>query len=169
MTSVTVTPDSTATVNKSRVSKLDIKLCTLDEVKGKLDLLFLEHYEEIARNKEIMKLKPNYPMYYATEKVGALFIHVAMQNDVFVGYSINFVSNHFHYADLKYCQNDVLFIKKEFRGGRVGLKLMKVTEQHAKSLGCKLMLWHCKENTPLNQILPRLNYGVQDIIYSKEI
>ena len=169
MTSVTVTPDSTATVNKSRVSKLEIKLCTLADIEGKTDSLFEEHYEEVARNKEVMVLKPNWPMYYATEKVGALFIHVAMQNDVFVGYSINFVSNHFHYADLKYCQNDVLFIKKEFRGGRVGLKLMKVTEQHAKSLGCKLMLWHCKENTPLNQILPRLNYGVQDIIYSKEI
>ena len=169
MTSVTVSTDSTATVDKSRVPKTIIKLCTVDEVKGKLDLLFLEHYKEIARNKGIMKLKPNYPMYYATEKVGALFIQVAVQRNVFIGYSINFVSNHFHYADLKYCQNDVLFIKKEYRGGRVGLRLMKATEKHAKSLGCKLMLWHCKENTPLNQILPRLNYGVQDIIYSKEL
>ena len=47
---------------------------------------------------------------------------------VFIGYSINFVSNHLLYADLKYCQNDLLFIKKEFRGGRVGLKFMKATE-----------------------------------------
>ena len=166
---MTVTPDSPATVDKSRVSKTEIKLCTLDDIKGKTDSLFEEHYTEIARNKELMVLKPNWPMYYATEKMGALFIHVATQNDVFIGYSINFVSNHFHYADLRYCQNDVLFIKKEFRGGRVGLKLMKATEKHARSLGCKLMLWHCKENTPLNKILPRLNYGVQDIIYSKEL
>ena len=69
MNSVTVSPDSTATVDESRVSKTEIKLCTVDEVKGKLDLLFLEHYKEIARNKEIMKLKPNSPMYYATEKM----------------------------------------------------------------------------------------------------
>jgi GNAT superfamily N-acetyltransferase len=169
MTSVTVTNEPACNVNESRVPKTQIKLCTLDDIKGKTDSLFEEHYEEVARNKEIMVLKPNWPMYYATEKVGALFIHVATQDDEFIGYSINFVSNHFHYADLKYCQNDVLFIKKEFRGGRVGLRLMKATETHAKSLGCKLMLWHCKEKTPLNEILPRLKYGVQDIIYSKEL
>jgi GNAT superfamily N-acetyltransferase len=169
MTSVTVTNESTCSVNESRVPKTQIKLCTLADIDGKTDSLFQEHYEEIARNKEIMVLKPNWPQYYAVEKAGALFIHVATQDDEVIGYSINFVANHFHYADLKYCQNDVLFIKKEFRGGRLGLRLMKATEKHAKSLGCKLMLWHCKPNTPLNEILPRLNYGVQDVIYSKEI
>ena len=71
--------------------------------------------------------------------------------------------------NLKYAQNDVLFIKKEFRGGRIGLRLMKVTEDYAKSLGCKVMLWHAKEDTTLAALLPRLKYGVQDIIFSKEL
>ncbi len=169
MPSVTVTADPTATVSESRVSKPEIKLCTIADIEGRTDSLFQEHYEEIARNKEVMKLKPNRPMYYALEETGALFLHVATQDDEVIGYSINIVQHHLHYADLKYCQNDVLFIKKEFRGGRIGLRLMKATENHAKSLGCKLMLWHCKPDTPLNEILPRLKYGVQDVIYSKEI
>ena len=46
---------------------------------------------------------------------------------------------------------------------------MKVTEEHAKSLGCKLMLWHAKEDTTLCALLPRLKYGVQDIVFSKEL
>ena len=169
MPSVTVTASDACTLDESRVSKPEIKLCTLADIEGYTDHLFEEHYEEIARNKEIMKLKPNWPMYYSLEEIGALFLHVATQGDEFIGYSINIVQHHLHYADLKYCQNDVLFIKKEFRGGRIGLRLMKATENHAKSLGCKLMLWHCKPNTPLNEILPRLKYGVQDVIYSKEI
>ena len=74
-----------------------------------------------------------------------------------------------HYADLKYSQNDVLFIKKEFRGGRIGLRLMKITEDYAKALGCKVMLWHAKEHTTLSTLLPRLKYGVQDIVFSKEL
>jgi len=169
MTSVTVTNESVCSVNKSRVPKTEIRLCTLDEFKVKADPLFQEHYEEIALRKDLMELKPNWPMYDALDQSGSLFIYLAMQGDVCIGYSMNLVANHLHYADLKYSQNDVLFIKKEFRGGRIGLRLMKTTEEHAKSLGCKVMLWHAKERTTLAALLPRLKYGVQDIIFSKEL
>ena len=169
MSGVTVTKETTATVNESRVPKTEIRLCTLDEFKVVADPLFEEHYEEIARNKQVMKLKPNWPSYHAVDKIGWLFIYLAMQNDVCIGYSMNIMMHHLHYADLKVCQNDVLFVKKEFRGGRLGLRLLKVTEDHARSEGCKLMLWHAKENTALAKLLPKLKYGVQEIMYSKEI
>ena len=169
MTSVTVTNESACNVNKSRVPKTEIRLCTLDEFKVKADPLFQEHYEEIALRKDLMELKPNWPLYDALDQSGSLFIYLAMQGDVCIGYSMNLVANHLHYADLKYSQNDVLFIKKEFRGGRIGLRLMKITEEHAKSLGCKVMLWHAKERTTLAALLPRLKYGVQDIMFSKEL
>ncbi len=169
MTSVTVTNESACTVNKSRVSKPTIELATLSDWKDKASPLFQEHYEEIARNKELMQLNVNWPLYEALDKKQILFVYLAMQDNVCIGYSLNIVINHLHYADLFYAQNDVLFVKKEFRGGRLGLRLIKVTEDHAKSLGCKLMLWHAKENTALAKLLPRLKYGVQEIMYSKEI
>ena len=169
MTSVTVTNKSTATVNESRVPKTEIRLCTYDEFKVLGDPLFEEHYEEIARNKQVMKLKPNYQLYEALNSTGWLFIYVAMRDDVCIGYSMNIMMHHLHYADLRIAQNDILFVKKEFRGGRLGLRLLKATEDHASSEGCKLMLWHAKENTALAELLPKLKYGVQEIMYSKEI
>ena len=76
MTSVTVSTDSTATVNESRVPKTEIRLCTLDEFKVLAEPLFEEHYEEIARNKQVMKLKPNWPMYESVDnKVLFFFIY----------------------------------------------------------------------------------------------
>ena len=169
MPSVTVTASDACTVDRNRTPKTELRLCTLDEFKVKADPLFQEHYEEIALRKDLMELKPNWPMYEALDQSGVLFIYLAMQDDVCIGYSMNIVTNHLHYADLRYSQNDVLFIKKEFRGGRIGLRLMKVTEDHARSLGCKVMLWHAKEDTTLAKLLPRLKYGVQDVIYSKEL
>ena len=169
MTSVTVTNKTTATVNESRVPKTEIRLCTYDEFVVLADPLFEEHYEEIARNKQIMKLKPNYQLYEALNSTGWLFIYVAMRDDVCIGYSMNIMMHHLHYADLRIAQNDILFVKKEFRGGRLGLRLLKVTEDHARSEGCKLMLWHAKENTALAKLLPKLKYGVKEIMYSKEI
>ena len=166
---MTVTPSSTCTLEKNGASKTDIRLCTLDEFVALAEPLFQEHYDEIARNKEVMVLKPNMPMYEAVDRNGFLFIYVAMQNDVCIGYSMNIIMHHFHYADLRITQNDILFVKKEFRGGRLGLRLLKKTEDHARSEGCKLILWHAKENTTLANLLPKLKYGVQEIMYSKEI
>ena len=67
---MTVSPDSTATVNESRVPKTEIRLCTLDEFKVLAEPLFEEHYEEIARNKQVMKLKPNWPLYDTMNATG---------------------------------------------------------------------------------------------------
>ena len=169
MTSVTVTNESACSVNESRVPKTEIRLCTLDEFKVLANPLFEEHYEEIARNKQVMKLKPNWQLYDQMDATGWLYIYLAMQGDVCIGYSMNIMMYHLHYADLRIAQNDVLFVKKEFRGGRLGLRLLKATEDHARSEGCKLMLWHAKENTALDKLLPKLKYGVQEIMYSKEI
>jgi len=169
MTSVTVTKESTCNLDRSRVPKTEIRLCTLDEFKVLANPLFEEHYEEIARNKQVMKLKPNWQLYDQMNATGWLYIYLAMQGDVCIGYSMNIMMYHLHYADLRIAQNDVLFVKKEFRGGRLGLRLLKATEDHARSEGCKLMLWHAKENTALDKLLPKLKYGVQEIMYSKEI
>lgn len=82
MTSVTVSTDSTATVNKSRVSKTEIKLATVDEMLAEASILFEEHYEEIARNKQVMVLKPDEITYRKSEEMGSIFILSARQDDV---------------------------------------------------------------------------------------
>lgn len=169
MTSVTVTKEAAGTVDKSRVSKPTIELATLADWKAKAEPLFQEHYEEIARNKDLMKLNVNWPLYEELNDKQALFVYLAMRDNVCIGYSLNLITSHLHYADLMYALNDVLFVKKEFRGGRLGLQLIKATEDHARSLGCKMLLWHAKENTALAKLLPKLKYGVQEIMYSKEI
>ena len=169
MTSVTITDKSKGIVDECRVPTTTIELSTLEDIKGVIESLFEEHYEEIARNKQIMKLKPNWDVYHKAEDLGTLFTYLAKKEGKCVGYSSNMIGNHLHYADLLYCQNDLLFVSKEHRGGSLGIKLMKATEKHAKLLGCKLMLWHAKQDTTLAQMLPRLKYGVQDIVFSKEL
>ena len=148
---------------------IDIRPATVDEMLVEAYALFEEHWDEIALNKDVMVLKPYEEKYRAAEEQGTIFILAAWQDDVLIGYSVNFVTNHLHYADMKLCSNDLLFVKKEYRQGRAGMKLMKDTEAKAKSLGCQLMLWHAKESTPLADILPRMKYRVQDIIFSKEL
>jgi len=129
--------------------------------------LFKEHYEEIALNKSVMKLLPNWERYHALEQSGLLICLGAFRGEECIGYSINFFTNHMHYREMFYVQNDLLFVAEEHRKTRVGLDLIRETEKQAFARGAEMMLWHAKENTSLNTLMSRLGYKVQDIIYSK--
>jgi GNAT superfamily N-acetyltransferase len=147
----------------------EVRQSTVDEMLSCGQALFEQHWDEIARNKEVMVLKPDEEAYRAMEAAGALLTLAALKDGQIVGYSVNFVMRHPHYADLLVCNNDLLFIDQEHRQGGAGIRLMRRTEQEAQARGCRLVMWHAKENTPLADMLPRMGYGVQDIIFSKQI
>ncbi|HEY5993341.1 MAG TPA: GNAT family N-acetyltransferase, partial [Gallionellaceae bacterium] len=103
------------------------------------------------------------------EQSGALLALVAYAGDEITGYSINFVGPHLHYSGLRYAHNDALYVAPEHRGGRLGLRLIRETERLAKEKGARMMMWHAKPDTALEQLIPRLGCGVHEIIYSKEL
>lgn len=147
----------------------EIRHSSVDEMLANSTQLFSQHWEEIARNKDVMVLKPDEAAYRTMEDAGRLMILAAVKAGQIVGYSVNFIVQHPHYADLTVCQNDLLFIEPTHRQGGAGIRLMRRTEEEGKARGARLMLWHAKEGTPLADILPRMSYSVQDIIFSKEL
>jgi GNAT superfamily N-acetyltransferase len=138
--------------------------------------LLEEHYAELATVPDIMLLKPDVERYQTLEAAGNLFAigmfdtHVDADGngaETLVGYSVNIVCTNLHYGDLLMCQNDLLFVRKSHRRGMTGMRLITATERAAKERGVKMMLWHAKPGTTLDRMLPRLGYGIQDIIYSQ--
>src|SRR5678815_1801678 len=97
----------------------------------KMDMLhelFSDQWEELAKNKQLMVLKPDKAAYERLERAGNLLSIFVYDNDTIVGYSLNILTNHIHYADLKMAANDVIFLDKAYRLGPTGLKLIKETE-----------------------------------------
>lgn len=131
--------------------------------------LLAEHWEEVALNKDLMVLDPNEAAYGLLESAGVLFALGAFDGPDLVGYSATMVQQHLHYKHLRYAVNDVLFVGKQHRNGRLGVRLMRETERVAKERGAQLMLWHAKPDTALEGILPRMGYVVQDVIFSKAL
>ena len=151
------------------VRNLEIRPTTVADLLTNGADLFQQHWSEIALNKELMVLSPDQTRYEALEASGNLIVLGAYENDVLVGYSVSFFTTHFHYSNLTVAQNDLLFLVPHLRGTRMGLDLIYETEREAVAKGAKMMLWHAKPNTTLQLLLPRLGYGIQDIIYSKPI
>jgi len=127
------------------------------------------HREELATHKDIMPLEPRVDVYETMEAQGVLLSIVLEDEGQIVGYSVNFVLTNLHYGTCLMCQNDVLFLAPEYRKGTHGLKLITATVAAAKERGAHIVAWHAKPGTALNKILPRLGYGVQDIMYTRRL
>jgi predicted GNAT superfamily acetyltransferase len=125
------------------------------------------HREELTTNKGLMILKPDISTYEMLESKNALLSLGAFDGDEIVGYSVNIMAHNLHYSDLMMCQSDVLYVREDKRQGPAGLKLMRETERLAKERGAQMMLWHAKPDTNLDQILPRMGYRVQDVVYTR--
>lgn len=154
---------------QSATRTTEIRRSNVSEMQELASDLFADHWDEIAKNKQVMILKPDWDAYRLLESQGKLLVLAAFIDDKLVGYSANIVARHLHYFDLIICNNDILFVHKDHRASPIGLRLIKETEKMAKQAGAQMMLWHAKEQTALDKIMPKLKYNVQDIIYSKEI
>lgn len=132
--------------------------------------LLREHWDEIARNKAVMKLNPNVPAYRDLEARGVLLSLGAFDDaGQMVGYVVSIVAPHLHYADLVCCQNDVIFVTRSRRHEGVGQQLIDETERMARRQGAGLVCWHAKNGTALDNMLFDRSYGVQDVVYSREL
>lgn len=124
------------------------------------------HYEEIARNKDVMRYAPDIIKYEAIQAKQGLLVLGAYMGDELVGYSVNLLFTHLHYAELRCCQNDLIFVRVDQRGG-TGVRLIQATRTAARQRGAQFMLWHAKPDSPLARLLVRLGCGVQDTIFSE--
>lgn len=151
---------------------MPIILEVTDQITDKIEqtaALQRQHWEEVARNKEVMVLNPDVAQYQRLQDLGMLFGIFAYDGDEIVGYSVNVLAVNMHYSELLIAQNDILYLAPAHRGGRLGIHMMKKTEEYAALRGARMMIWHAKEGTPLNNILPRMGYGVQDVLFSKQL
>jgi len=135
--------------------------------------LLREHWQEIALNKKLMVLAPDWARYERLEAEHKLLAlgtwDCSELTRKLIGYSVSFIGTHLHYSDLTCCMNDVLFVCPDMRASRIGFRLIHETERVAKLRGARMMLWHAKPATAFELLLPQLGYGVQDIMFSKEL
>lgn len=149
---------------------MQIRKATVGEVVPLACALFTEHHEEIKFCKQAAKLNIDVAKYEALEANGSL-LTLVVTNDggVLIGYSVNFMLTHPHYSDLKIAMNDLLFITKEHRRGRLGLRLIKATEKEAKKMGAKFLIWAAKPNSTFAKLLTHLGCDVEENIFSQEL
>jgi GNAT superfamily N-acetyltransferase len=130
------------------------------------DLLY-SHWEEIAVNKDVIKLNPDWDAYYNLEEVGILKIFTARSDGVLVGYFVVLCRTHIHYKDHIFAANDILYLHKDYRKGLTGAKLMKFAEKCLQEDGVSVLVVNTKRHKPFDSLLEWLGYKHVENVYSK--
>ena len=127
------------------------------------------HYDEVAVNKDVIPLDPDWDRYKYLCDNNLLLCITARDEKKLVGYSIFFITKHIHYKSTTYATNDVLYLHPNYRKGSLGLKLIKISEKFLKEINADKILWHIKFNKDFRSILHRLGYVDEDVIVGKII
>ncbi len=132
-----------------------------------LKTLTVRHWEEIAHNKELIKLDPDWEKYQNLGDMGIAHFTSARKNNELVGYQIYFVMPHMHYKSSLTAISDVLFLAPEVRKGRTGIKLIQFAEKNLKAIGVQRVLQNVKLSNDWGTILEVLGYKPFERIYAK--
>lgn len=129
--------------------------------------LLEKHWEEIALNKDTIKLNPDWDAYADLEDAGILKIFTARSDGNLIGYFVVFVRSHIHYKDNLFAYNDILYLDKDYRKGFTGSKLIKFAEKCLKEDGVSVIVVNTKRHKPFDVLLSWLGYKHIENIYSK--
>lgn len=131
--------------------------------------LLEDHWEEIALNKGKIALNPDWEAYEALELSGKLKIFTARVNDRMIGYFVVLVGPNLHYKDHIFAVNDILYLDKNYRRGRTGIKLIKFAEQCLKEDGVSVLNINTKTHKPFDSLMEYLGFNLIERVYSKYI
>jgi len=124
------------------------------------------HYDELCVTKEF-PLNPDWDAYKNMANSGMLRTITCRNDGELIGYIAFFIQPHVHYKDCKTAYEDVYFIKKEYRKGRVGIKLFQYAEKVLKERGINRIIAHTKIHLDNSRLFEYLGYKHTDKLFTK--
>ena len=127
------------------------------------------HWQEIAVNKHKIKLNPHWDAYAELESENQLRIFTARQDGELIGYFVVILGVNLHYKDHVFAVNDVLYLRKDWRRGFTGVKLVKFAEQCLKADGVSVLTINTKTHQPFDKLMEYLRFNMVERVYQKYI
>lgn len=130
--------------------------------------LFVQHWREIATHQDI-ELAPDTALYETAADQGTLKVFTARSDGQLIGYAVYFANPHPHYRHSLQAMQDILFVRKEFRRGTVGARLIRYCDQALAMMGVQVVYQHVKAAHNFGPLLERDGYQLVEHIYSKRL
>ena len=138
----------------------------LSEFVDELQHILNEHYDELCVTKDF-PLLPDYEAYGRLTVNNMLRCITCRAEGNLIGYVMFIVQPHLHYMTCKTAFEDLYFVKKEFRRGRIGIKLFQYAEDVLRQEGVNRIIMHTKIHLDNSRLFEYLGYKHTDKLYTK--
>jgi len=129
--------------------------------------LLVDHWHEIALNKDTVPLEPDWERYRQLERAGVLNLTTARDDGELVGYALYIVAANLHYRGLVVADSDVFFLDRRYRRGSAGLRLLQAAEDNLVAAGVGRIVNRVKIHHDVGPIFLRLGFTPIERVYSK--
>lgn len=154
---------------------LRCQIIGLDQFYDLAQDLIKENFLETSPTKGDHEFNLNWEMIEHTDKAGWLHIAGAFSGDELVGYALVLKVPNLLHAHIKTCILHTIYISKDYRKGRAGIRLIKFAENMARALDAEelrvAISRHSKtrQDKPLSNLFTVLGYGFKEVLYSKRV
>lgn len=130
--------------------------------------LFQLHYQEVGQPD--MVLDPDYDRMKMMEDAGMVYILTARDEDRLVGYAAFIVQRHIHYKQSMVALNDIIWLHPDYRKGRLGMRLIQLSEVALTAKGATKIYYHVKlPPHDFGPLLEKLGYRFVERNFAKVI
>lgn len=136
---------------------------------AEMEQLWPLHWEEVAADKDVIPLEPNYEMYDWIDQNGQLHVVTVRCDGKLIGYHTSIVRPHLHYKSSLSAFTDMYFIHPDYRKGMVGVKLFKEVEKSLKQRGVQKMFTGTKLSLDMGRLFEHLGWKETERLYTKVI
>ncbi len=140
----------------------------LGDAKGDMEPLLVLHWREVAHYQDIL-LNPDWEFYALMEESDRLRIFTAREEGRLIGYAFFFVGPNRHYKDSIQAVQDVIFLHPEYRGAKLGAKLILYADEQCRAENIQVIYHHIKEAHNFGPLLVHCGYELVDLIYAKRL
>jgi hypothetical protein len=154
--------------------KLKFKWERFGAIHEELVPLFKRHYDEVALDKDIVPLDPDWNYYFGIDKLGLLQILTARSvlNGRLAGYIFNVIGTHNHYKSTRFCNTEMFWLHPTFRKGWQPVRMFKENLKGLEVFGVEIATISFKlnfENGRVGRFLARLGYEPTDIVMRRRL
>lgn len=132
------------------------------------DSIFSRHWEELALNRDAIKLDVDFDLYSRCDKAGTLYVVTARKDGALIGYIFFWVAIHPHYKDFGLqASTDAFYLLPEFRKGGCGARMLMAAENLLQERGVKKVSISTKVHEDHSDIFEALGWKFSDKVFGK--
>lgn len=154
--------------------RLEFKWERFERISHELLPLFKKHYAEIAVDKDICPLDPDWDYYLGTDRMGLLRVLTARSaaNGKLAGYIFNIVGSHNHYKSTRFAVTEMFYLHPHFRKGWQPVRFFMENIRGLQTTGADIATINFKvhfQDARVGKLLARLGYEVCDIVMRRRL